>query len=187
MNLAELQLTEQVWKYLKIALIIIATLAPLIIAFIVFRYKRIIRRLNRKYESDQKIVEKRIEIYDRIAPKLNDILSFYCYNGNWKEISPIDVLRIKRELDREINVYTPLFSDGLDKKYNDFMRLCFVSFSGWEHEEKIKSLFEIRQEHNVEWDHDWINFFDTKNVIDAIRMKEGYNELTAFFKKELNL
>ena len=34
------------------------------------------------------------------------------------------------------------------------MRLCFVSFSGWEHDEKIKSLYELRQENNIEWNDD---------------------------------
>ncbi len=187
MNSPEIQLTEQVWRSLKIIIFIIATLAPFIIIFLVFRYNRIISRLKRKHETDQKIVEKRIEIYDRIAPKLNDLLSFYCYNGTWIKISPLDVLRLKRELDKEINIYTPLFSDELGKKYSDFIGLCFVSFSGWEHEVKIKSLFDMRKEHNVDWNNDWIKFFDTKNVIDAIKMKEHYNELMAFFKKELNI
>jgi hypothetical protein len=187
MSLLEIQLTEQVWNSLKIAIIIIAALAPFVIVILVFRYNRIIKRLEKKHETDQKIVEKRIEIYDRIGPKLNEILSFYCYIGNWKEITPMDVIRLKRELDKEINTYAPLFSDDISKKYSEFIQLCFISFSGWEHEEKIKSLYELRQENNVEWNDDWIAFFDTKNVIDAIKMKERYNELMGVFKKDLSL
>jgi hypothetical protein len=67
------------------------------------------------------------------------------------------------------------------------MRLCFVSFSGWEHKEKIKSLYEIRQEHNVEWNDDWIQFFDTNNVVEAILMKERYNELIEYFRRDLSI
>lgn len=187
MSSPEIQLTDQIWNSLKIAILIIATLAPIIIAFLVFRYNRIIKRLNKKHQTNQRIVEKRIEIYDRIGPKLNDILCFYCYSGNWKEITPIDIIRLKKELDKDIKIYTPLFSNDLSKKYIDFIHLCFVSFSGWEHKEKIKSLYEIRQEHNVEWNDDWIQFFDTKNVVDAIKMKDRYDELMEFFKKDLNL
>ena len=90
-------------------------------------------------------------------------------------------------MDKDINIQTPLSSNDLSKKYIDFIHLCFVSFSGWEHKEKIKSLYEIRQEHNVEWNDDWIQFFDTKNVIDAIKMKESYNELMDYYKKDLSL
>jgi len=165
---------------------IIATLAPFIIAFLVIRFNRIVKRLNKKYLTNQRIVEKRIEIYERIGPKLHDIISFYCYSGNWKEITPLEIRRLKKELDEEININSPLFSNDLGKKYNDFMLLCFVSFSGWEHKEKIKSLYEIRQEQNVEWKDEWIQFFDTKNVIEGIRVKESYNELLACFKKEFS-
>ena len=187
MNSPEIQQTEQIWNSLKIPIMIIATLAPIIIAFLVIRYNRIIKRLDRKHQTNQRIVEKRIEIYDRIGPKLNDIFCFYCYNGNWKEITPIDIVRLKKELDKDINVNTPILSNDISGKYIDFMRLCFVSFSGWEHKEKIKSLYEIRQEHNVEWNDDWIQFFDTNNVIEGIKMKESYNELIEYFKKDLSL
>lgn len=186
MNSQEIQQAEQIWNSLKIPIMIIAGLAPFIITFLVFRYKRIIKVLKEKQQINQKVVEKRMEVYDRIGPKLNDIFCFYCYNGNWKEISPIDILSFKRELDKDINVSTPIFSNDISEKYNSFMRLCFVSFSGWEHEEKIKSLYELRKEHNAEWDDDWIQFFDTKNVVEAVKVKEMYNELIESFKKDLN-
>ena len=187
MRSPEIQLTEQIWDSLKIPIMIMATLAPIVIAFLAIRFNRTIKRLKKKHQTNQRRIEKRIEIYDRIGPKLNDLFCFYCYNGNWKEITPIDIIRLKKELDKDMNVYSPLFSNNISEKYDDFMRLCFVSFSGWEHKEKIKSLYEIRQEHNVEWNDDWIQFFDTNNVIEGIKMKESYNELIEYFKKDLSL
>ncbi len=59
----------------------------------------------------------------------------------------MDIVGIKKELDKDINVYGPIFSEDLVKKYLGFIQLCFVPFSGWEHKEKIKSLYELRQEH----------------------------------------
>lgn len=187
MGSPEMQLTEQIWDNLKIVIMIIAVLAPLAIVFLSIRHKRIIKARNKKHQTNQRIIEKRLETYDRIGPKLNDILSFYCYSGNWKEISPPDIIRLKKELDMELNISMPLFSDDISKKYNAFIQACFVSFSGWEHKEKIKSLYEIRKEHNNEWDDDWIQYFDTNNVMEAIKMKERYNELMAHFKKDLSL
>jgi len=186
MNSQEIQQAEQIWNSLKIPIMIIAALAPFIIAFLVFRYNRIIKGLKEKQGKNQNLVEKRIEVYDRIGPKLNDIFCFFCYNGNWKELTPLEILNFKRELDKDINVSTPLYSKDIGEKYDDFMRLCFVSFSGWEHEEKIKSLYELRQENNVEWNDDWIPFFDTNNVVEAVKVKERYDELIASFKKDLS-
>ena len=187
MNSPEIQLSEQIWSSLKIPIMIIAALAPIIIVFLVIRYNRIIKGLNKKHQTNQKIVEKRIEIYDRIGPKLNDILSFFCYSGNWKDLTPMDMMRLKKELDQDINTYAPLFSDDLSKKYSDLIHMCFVSHSGWEHEEKIKSLYEIRQEHYVEWNDDWIPYFDTNNVVEAIKLREAHNELKDYFQSTFNM
>jgi hypothetical protein len=187
MNSTEIQQADQIWDILKILVMIVAALAPVLITLLVFRYKRIIKSLDHKYQANQKLIEKRIEIYDGIGPKLNDIFCFYCYNGNWKEITPAEILNTKKELDKEINISIPLFSNELNKKYSAFMYLCFISISGWEHEEKIKSFYELRQEHAVGWKDEWMQFFDTKNVVDAIKMKERYNDLIGFFKKEISV
>ena len=187
MNSPEIQLSEQIWTSLKIPIMIIAALAPLVIIFLVIRYNKIIKALKEKHQTNQKTIEKRIEIYDRIGPKLNDVLSFFCYSGNWKELTPMDMMNVKRELDQEINTYAPVFSEDLRKKYMGFILLCYVSHSGWEHKEKIKSLYDLRQEHSLEWKEDWIPYFDRNNVVEAIKIREAHNELQNFFQKELTL
>ena len=187
MSLSVPQLTEQVWDNLKTAVIIIAVLGPVIIIFLTIRINRMKKHLISQYQSNQKLIEKRIEIFDQIGPKLNDMFSFFSYTGNWKELTPVDILRLKRELDMEINIKTALFSDELITKYTSFMTLCFVSHSGWEDEERIKSLYELRQLNNLEWSREWIPLFDTNNVIEATTLKERYDKLMACFKKEMSL
>jgi hypothetical protein len=187
MSSPEPQLTEEIWNSLKIVVIIMAIAGPIVIVFLAIRFNRMKKRLLNEHQVNQRLVEKRIELYDRIGPKLNDIFSFFSYTGNWKELSPMDIMNLKRELDKEINTNTPLFSDQLSTKYEAFILLCFVSHSGWEHQEKIKSLYELRQENNSGWDNDWIPYFDTNNVVNAIILKERYDELMEYFKKELSL
>ncbi len=165
---------------------ILAALGPIIIAILAIRFSRILKALKTKHQTDQRIFEKRMEIYERMGPKLNDLYCFYCYNGNWKEITPMDIVRIKKEMDKDMNTHAPLFSDELSKKYTGFVQLCFVAHSGWEHEEKIKSHYELRQANNTAWNEDWIPYFDTNNVVDAIRMKERYDELLDSFNKDLS-
>lgn len=185
MSLAEIQLTDPIWRSIAIVSMIVALLTPIIMVFLAFRFSRMMKRMNKKQWSNQKVVEKRIEVYGKIVPKLNDIFSFFCYIGNWSEITPIEVLRLKKELDKDMNTYASLFSDDLRNKYMAFKQLCFVSMSGWEHDEKIKSLYQLRQENNLEWDDDWIQYFDTNNVIDAVKVKERYDELIESFKEDL--
>jgi hypothetical protein len=148
-------------------------------------FSRVIKRMKKKHWSNQKIVEKRMEVFDRMAPMLNDIYCFYCYVGNWKEIAPPELLSYKRDLDKEMNIYASLFSEDLSTKFRNFMLLCFVSSSGWEHDEKIKSLVELRREHCEGWDEDWIKYFDTNNVVEAVQIKERYDKLIESFKSDL--
>ncbi|MEN8156052.1 MAG: hypothetical protein ABFS10_03820 [Bacteroidota bacterium] len=185
MNISEIQQAEAIWNYLEIAKLILATLAFIIIAILAFRFDRIIQHLNNRQTTNTTLAEKSINIYDSIVPKLYDILCFFSYIGEWTEITPVDIIKTKRELDKDVNIYTPLFSKELSKKYNDFIQLCFISFSGWEHDVKIKSLYELRQEHCPVWNDEWIQYFDTNNVVEATTMRERYTELIESFNKEL--
>ena len=187
MNAPDPALTGQIWESLKIPILIVAVLGPVIIVILAIRFSRFKKRLIGQYQSNQKLIEKRIEVYERIGPKLNDLLGFFCYTGDWKDFTPMDIMRLKRELDKEITINTPLFSDDLHERYDAFVRLCFVAHAGWEHQEKIKSQFAMRKEHMAEWNEEWVPFFDTNNVVEGIKMKERYDELMEYFKKEVNI
>jgi len=84
-----------------------------------------------------------------------------------------------------MHVYASLFSESLGQKYAAFKQLCFVSKSGWEQDEKIKSYFELRQQNNVDWKDGWIQYFDPNNVVEATKIKERYDELVESFKEDL--
>ena len=185
MNATEPQVFDQIWESLRIVIIIIAVIAPFVIVFLLMRVKRIKKNMADQQQVNHKLLEKRVEIYGHMGPRLNDLLCFYSYTGNWKELTPIEILGIKRELDKYVSSHTALFSDDLIASYNTFMQACFVAFSGWEQEEKIKSLYTLRQEQQVSWDENWIPFFDTNNVLDGTVVKARYDGLMACFKKDL--
>jgi len=185
MSIADLQVPEPLWRSLAWAAMFLAILTLILVAYLAIRFSRSLKRLSKKHWSNQKIVEKRIEIYDKMVPKLNDLYCFFCYIGNWNELSPLVILRVKKELDKDMNVYASLFSENLANKYAAFKQLCFVSMSGWEQDEKIKSYYELRQQNNVDWQDGWIQYFDTNNVVEAIKIKERYEELIDSFKEDL--
>ena len=167
------------------ATMVLALVTPLIVGILAFRFGRSLKRLSKQQWSNEKIVEKRLEIYDKMLPKINDLYCFFCYIGNWNELSPLAVLRTKKELDKDMSVYASLFSEALEQKYAAFKQLCFVSMSGWEQDEKIKSYYELRQQNNADWKDGWIQYFDTNNVVEALKIKERYEELVESFKEDL--
>jgi len=185
MNLSDIQLTDQFWENLVIAALILAVLTSIMMIVLAFRFSRIIKGMKKKQRSNQKLVEKRMEVFGMMAPKLNDIYCFFCYIGNWTEMTPPDILRLKRDLDKDMNIYAKLFSDDLNNHYRMFMLLCFVSKSGWEHDEKLKSMYALRQEKCAGWNEEWKDYFDTNNVVEATRIKERYDALIDSFKNDL--
>ena len=185
MNATEPQVFGQIWDSLRVVIIIIAALAPFVIAVLLLRIKRIRKSLSDQHLDNQKLLEKRVEVYEQMGPGLNDLLCFFSYTGNWKELTPMNIMDTKRKLDKYMSSHTALFSDELIAGYKALMQVCFVAFSGWEQEEKIKSHYVLRQEQQLNWDDSWIPFFDTKNVLDGTVVKARYDELMACFKKDL--
>jgi hypothetical protein len=139
------------WNSLEIAKLFVAASTPLIVVFVGFILNRNIKKLDKKQWTNQKILEKRLAVYDKVVPILNDILCFHCYVGNWKNISAQDIIAYKRLLDKEMYVYSPLFDHDLMEKYNCFMNLCFQTDTGWGNDAKIKSLYLRREKHSNVW------------------------------------
>lgn len=185
MNASEPQLFGQIWDSLKILITAIAIIAPLVLVFLLMRIRRMKENMAGQHQTNQKLLEKRVEVYEQMGPRLNDLLCFFSYTGNWQELTPMNIMDIKRELDKYMSSHTALLSDELIAGYNGFMQVCFVAFSGWEQEEKIKSQYVLRQEQQPKWDDSWIPFFDTKNVLEGTVVKARYDELMTCFKKDL--
>jgi hypothetical protein len=109
---------QNLWNSLEISKLIISASTPIIVAFIGFFLNRNIKQIDKRQWNNQKIIEKRLQIYDNVVPLLNDILCYHCYIGSWKETSARKIIDYKRLLDKEINVYSPLFPKELMNKYN---------------------------------------------------------------------
>jgi hypothetical protein len=185
------------WNSLEVGKMIISALTPIIVAILAFRFNRLIKKREKIQWTNQKVLEKRIEIYDTIVPGLNDILCYYAFIGNWKELTPINIVETKRFLDKKVNIYAPLFSLGLLSEYNNYIDLCFESFTGWGNDAKIKSLYIRRKECQSNWQDEWDEYFsseyidtltdDDKIVEDITNIRNQYLYLLEILKSNLDI
>jgi hypothetical protein len=177
------------WNSLEIVKLLISIITPIVVAYIAFKFSKIATNLANKNWTNQKIIEKRIEIYDLIVPKLNDLLCFYCYIGNWKEITPDKTLEIKRELDKKINIYSALFSPKLLDSYQILISLCFETFTGWGKDAKIKSLYGRRKDcFGKEWNDEWCDRFSEENeVVDIKKIRKSYLDIMEVLKNDMEI
>jgi hypothetical protein len=172
------------WNSLEIVKIIISATTPIIIAVIAYGFNKRLKTIERRQSVNHKILEKRLEIYDYIVPKLNDLLCFYCYIGNWKELSPKNVIDLKRDLDKKMHVYKPLFNEALWKKYHKFMHICFKTFSGWGNDAKICSTFIRRKESQINWN-DGMELLFSEEFIENADSEDKYEERQNEIKKNV--
>ena len=152
------------WNSLEIVKICVSLLTPIVVVIIGFIFNKRLKDFEKKQWTNGKILEKRLAIYDRIVPFLNDILCFNCYIGNWKEITPCDAIRYKRLLDKDLNIYKPLFDINVWDSYNVFIHLCFDTYSGWGRDATLRS-----------------TFFDEKSIAKNGIMNGMYFFLKSFF------
>jgi hypothetical protein len=181
--------SPSLWNSLEIVKLIVSIITPLLVVFITIWFSRVIKRLEKVQWTNQKIIEKRIVVYDSVVPKLNDLLCYFCYIGSWKEENPTNIIKLKRILDKEFHVYAPLFSKELISTYEKFIQLCFETFTGWGNDAKIKSLFVRRKENYPgKWITSWSKCFsDDKLVSKPEEIKTAYTELIRVFQKDLEI
>ena len=85
-------------------------LTPAAVAALGYYSTRVLKRFEHFQWRNQRLIEKRIAIYDSIAPDLNDLLCYFTYVGCWKELAPPDVVALKRSIDKKIYLAAPIFS-----------------------------------------------------------------------------
>jgi hypothetical protein len=100
----------------------------------------------------------------------------------------------KRNLDKIMNSYAPLFKNELLNDYNVFIEECYTTFTGWGNDTKIKSLHVKRESYSKTWEKAWIEMFDCKNIKtdndeaqSIMNKKEKYMILMDSFKKNLDI
>ena len=175
------------WNSLEIAKLIVSSLTPILVVVIGFILNRNIKKIEKKQWTNQKIVEKRLDVYDKIVPILNDIFCFHCYIGSWKEISAKDIIEYKRVVDKEINVYSPLFPLEIMENYNEFISQYYETNTGWGKDAKIKSLYSRRKQFSRVWDDSYIDLFSGNYIAIASQDRDTESSLieskkTAYIK-----
>lgn len=170
------------WNSLEIIKLLVGVLTPLTVAAFGWFISRRLKSLDLALWSNQKLIEKRLVVYDTIAPSLNRLLCFYSWLGEWKEISPEDVIKAKRELDKTVNIYRHLFDNNVYENYQSFIHTLFETYSGPGHDARIRSQIRgpdgDRTTHCAfTWNQAWNSKFSSDNVAEKAEVRNGYYKL----------
>lgn len=181
--------TGGVWTSLEVAKLLISALTPIIVVVLGIWVARMTRRLEQVQWTGRKIIERRIDVYDEIAPMLNDLVVYFTFVGHWKELSPQQVIDSKRLLDRRVHVSAPLFSDHFLSAYFSFIDICFKTYQGWGTNARLRMDPKRHKEAaGSSWISAWNNVFcEESDRTDPQQVRSAYQTLIKAFAEELQL
>lgn len=181
--------TGSSWNSLEIVRLLVLGLTPILIALIGLYINRTLKKFEHIQWRNQKLIEKRLTIYDELAPLLNDLLCYYTFVGNWKELKPADIITYKRIIDKKIYLASPLFSADFFREGMAFLDLCFETFTGWGEDAKLRTTFESRKTGmGLNWDDSWNKFFcDAGKQTPPEKIKQSYIRIMQVFSDDIGL
>lgn len=174
------------WNSLELIKVIISIITPIIGGIIAWRLAKVGKDLEKKQWSSRKIIEKRLDFYDKVVPELNDLYCYYHRVGNWKILTPKQIIEKKRFLDKEFNVYSHIFKNNIIEKYNTFIHNCFETYTGWGNDAKIKMNLTKRID-LPEWKSEWNELFVEEKIESQEKFDNSYYDLMNMIKAELEI
>jgi len=115
---------------------------------------------DRRKTVNQELIRKRIAAYEEVAPLLADIRAFFYAFGAPLPLTPPEVVQLKVELDRLMEIHAPLFSERLSHLYWDFTRAIFdTTQADWNQPAKLKLNLTIFKQGRADWPSEWDRMF----------------------------
>ncbi len=184
------------WNSLEVTKLIVALLGPLTIAataaITAIFVNRRLKNIEHIQWKNRRIVDKRIEIYEGIAPLLNDIYCYLAWVGVWQMRKPTDIIDAKRQLDRRMHINRYILDDAVFAAYDAFMGLAFKTFNAPGEDAKIRTtltdpLGDRRNGRFFAWDPAWETMFAPDKAAPKDEVKAAYQELLLRFKQSIGL
>jgi hypothetical protein len=139
----------------------------------------------REFEANQWIQRKRydtrLERWEEIAPLLNDLLCFFMLFGQFRDVTPPNAIKLKRQLDRAVYANQHVFGVPFLRAYDHFTSLCFKTYAGGVGRDALirASVAVQRAERASAWRDSWDKLFvtDREDVRPREDLVAAYNAL----------
>jgi hypothetical protein len=170
------------------------TVAVIVGLFIYF----LTSRMDHKRWTSQKVIERRIQVFESMAPRINKLFCYFSWIGRWKEFTPGQIVDMKRELDDAYFTNEFLFSADLRAAYDTFIGVYFEHFTGPNQDGKLrttvvktpgKAKSEDRSKVCTCWEEPWEEqYFSKKKGPSTLKeIKRSYEQLMEAFRRDLEL
>jgi hypothetical protein len=175
------------WNSVQIVTIIVDAATPVTVAVLGVIFARASRKIEQVQWANQTVVTRRLDVYDKLAPGLNQLLCFATFVGSWKEIDPRRAIEIKRGLDETMYANKVLFSDGLFTAYHHFMSVLFDMFGTTGADAKVRApiMSEWGSRRDLPWWDDTMTARFTEEAVGLDDIQAAYAALGEQFRTDL--
>lgn len=181
------RMPSSTWNSLEVAKLLVSAATPIAVSLFGLHLARVTKRLESVQWRNQRLVEKRIAVYDDLAPKLNDLLCYFTFVGGWKELAPPEIVAMKRSVDKQMYLAAPLFSEEFFEACNEFVNLCFEPFQGWGRDARLRTMMQRRKDAAGEaWKAEWDECF-CANATPPEEIRRAYRRVMLVFSHEIGL
>jgi len=179
-----------------VVLQLVSTLAaiavPIVVAVVGYRLNQRLKDWEATHWRNQELIKARLQYFDRLAPMLNDLLCYFTYIGRWRELTPPEVVALKRDTDRLFLSVAPLFSQDAVDEYRAFMRQCFERPSGWGSDVLLRTGFSRRREilgdaWRGEWEAMFASASDGNVGLEIADLRAGYDRLVGALVEDVGI
>lgn len=179
------------WTSLEIVKLLVAFLTPVFLFVLGVMVTRAARRVESAQWASRKLIERRLELHQKLAPLLNDLLCFFTWRGHFREIAPPRAIAIKRELDKTVYANQQLFSEEFAAHYKAFLQLLFYHWRGVGKDAELRvSKTKLRAERgeDTKWEPEWDRLFVAESqASDPVSVVHAYERLMDHFADELGV
>lgn len=121
-------------------------LTPLSIAVVGYFIQRTLAEQNRNWKVQERIADKRVEIYERVAVDLNRIYCYVMDIGDFKDQKWEAIILAKRNVDRNMFMYQAIWSVDTFQCYENYMLSAFAIEQGAGKDAKIRTRTHQKKE-----------------------------------------
>jgi hypothetical protein len=171
--------------WLEVAKLGVAALTPIMTGLVGVFVLRMGTQIDVVKHLHQQLLRKRLDLFEEIAPKLNDIFCFYQAVGHWAELSPEEVIRRKRAIDRVIQVNRFLFRSEFWDSYQQFEKSHFDLFAAVGHPAKLRlDVKHVRARIGDAFKNEWTPLL-SPNAGDREEQQRNYQSLMTILGNEV--
>ncbi|MGH3980442.1 MAG: hypothetical protein ACRDRZ_15790 [Pseudonocardiaceae bacterium] len=176
------------WTSLEVVKLVVSALIPIAVVGVGYVVSRATKRLESVQWANQTVIQRRLDVFGQVAPKLNRLLCFAVFVGSWKEVTPADAIRLKREADEIMYVNRVLFSPELFDAYLAFTETLFEVYARTDGNAPLRVDIQSRlgNRRNLDWWDDTMEReFATTGIPSLAEVQAAHDTLSERFRRDL--